>query len=92
MDDVFPDLMSEIDGIGKKLDNLNADFFTKIFSETLKKELKEHGNHQSEEIKANVQASLQDLKETVDGMQDLLVMQKCYNNDFDDSLYRIKKP
>ncbi len=58
MDEVFPDLMSEIDGISKKLDNLNADFFAKIFSDTLKKELKEHGNHQSEEITANVQASL----------------------------------
>ena len=43
MDEIFPDLMSEIEGIGKKLDNLNADFFNKIFSDVVKKELKEHG-------------------------------------------------
>ena len=45
MDDVFPDLMNEIDGIAKRLDNLNADFFSKIFGDVLKKELQEHGKN-----------------------------------------------
>jgi len=45
MDDVFPDLMNEIEGIGKRLDNLNADFFSKIFGDILKKELREHGKN-----------------------------------------------
>ncbi len=76
MDEVFPDLMSEIEGIGKKLDNLNADFFKKIFSDILRKELKEHEKNQSEEVKAHVDAGLKDLKETVGGMQDLLAMQQ----------------
>lgn len=45
MDDVFPDLMNEIESIGKRLDNLNADFFSKIFVDILKKELKDHGKN-----------------------------------------------
>ena len=61
MDDVFPDLMNEIEGIGKRLDNLNADFFSKIFGDVLKKELREHGKNQSMEVKEQVDASLKDL-------------------------------
>ena len=61
MDDVFPDLMNEIESIGKRLDNLNADFFSKIFGDILKKELKEHGKNQSMEVKEQVDAGLKDL-------------------------------
>jgi len=42
MDDVFPDLINEIEGISKRLDNLNAEFFSKIFKDILQKELKDH--------------------------------------------------
>ena len=40
MSDVFPDMIDKLEGISERLDNLNGDFFSKIFSEVLKKELK----------------------------------------------------
>jgi hypothetical protein len=51
MDDVFPDLSNEIQGINQRIDNLNADFFSTIFRDVLKKELKDFGKSQSEEVK-----------------------------------------
>ena len=68
MDDVFPDLMNEIEGISKRLDNLNAEFFSKIFKDILQKELKEHGNNQSEEVKAQVNEGIKVLQSTMMGL------------------------
>ena len=51
MDDVFPDLSNEIQGINQRIDNLNADFFSTIFRGVLKQELKDFGKSQSEEVK-----------------------------------------
>ena len=68
MDDVFPDLMNEIEGISKRLDNLNAEFFSQIFKDILQKELKEHGNNQSEEVKAQVNEGIKVLQSTMMGL------------------------
>ena len=43
MDDVFPDLIGEIQGIKERLDNLNTDFFSTIFRDVLRQELKDYG-------------------------------------------------
>ena len=40
MDEDFNDLIGQVYGISKRLDDLNADFFTKIFRDILKQELK----------------------------------------------------
>jgi hypothetical protein len=40
MDEDFNDLIGQVNGISKRLDDLNADFFTKIFRDILKQELK----------------------------------------------------
>ena len=39
MDEDFNDLIEQVNGISKRLDDLNADFFTKIFRDILKQEL-----------------------------------------------------
>ena len=76
MDDVFPDLMNEIEGISKRLDNLNADFFSKIFKEILQKELKEHGKNQSDEVKAQVDEGIKVIQSTMMGLQEIILEQK----------------
>jgi len=62
MDDVFPDLIEQIQGINSRLDNLNADFFSSIFRGVLKKELKDFGKNQSEEVKEHFNMSLEGLQ------------------------------
>ncbi len=68
MDDVFPDLINEIEGISKRLDNLNAEFFSKIFKDILQKELKDHRENQSEEVKAQVDEGVKVLQSTMMGL------------------------
>ena len=58
MDDVFPDLIEEVQGISKRLDNLNADFFTQIFWDVLREELKSEREIQSIEVIAHLDAGL----------------------------------
>ena len=50
MDDVFPDLIEQVQGISKRLDDLNADFFTKIFRDVLQQELKLERDHSADKV------------------------------------------
>ncbi len=58
MDDVFPDLIDEIQGVKSRLEGLNADFFSNIFSGVLRQEFNDFKRSQSLEVKERVDASL----------------------------------
>ena len=55
MDEDFNDLIGQVNGISKRLDDLNADFFTKIFRDILKQELKQEGDSQTNKVIASIQ-------------------------------------
>ena len=55
MNEDFNDLIEQVNGISKRLDDLNADFFTKIFRDILKQELKQEGDSQTNKVIASIQ-------------------------------------
>lgn len=54
MSDVFADLIEQVEGISKRIDDLNADFFSKIFRDVLKEELRHERENDANEVFAHL--------------------------------------
>jgi len=58
MEEDFQDMVEQVNGIAKRLDELNGDFFSKIFKDTLREELKSVGENQTGKVIAYIEKFL----------------------------------
>jgi hypothetical protein len=70
MDEDFIDLIDHVKGISKRLDDLNADFFTKIFTEIMDQAVKREGGSQTEKFISHLENLKNEIKD----------LQHCHHN------------
>ena len=63
MNEDFYEMVEQVNGISKRLDELNADFFTKIFKDILKQELKSEGDSQTNKVIAYIESLKHEIKD-----------------------------